>query len=154
MTRYLAIAVLFFFCGYLVQRSSGSQQSKPDDQPISLGNFSVSLRVKDLAKSREFYEKLGFQIRSGDKKRWVVMQNDTAVIGLFQGFIEKSGLTFNPGWDRNRKTLSAFMDIREIQKVLKSRGVEFATKADESSTGPASFTVTDPDGNPVLVDQF
>ena len=155
MTRNLVVAVLFFLGGYMVQQSNGvPPSSKAEDQAVSLGNFSVSLAVKDLAKSRDFYEKLGFHVRSGDKKKWVVMQNDFAIIGLFQGFIEKNSLTFNPGWDRSRKALPTFQDIREIQKVLKSRGLELATKADESTTGPASFSLTDPDGNPILIDQF
>jgi len=155
MTRNLVVAVLFFLGGYMVQQANGAPPSGKAEEPaISLGNFSISLAVKDLAKSRDFYEKLGFHVRSGDWKKWVVMVNDSAIIGLFQGFIEKNSLTFNPGWDRSRKTLPTFQDIREIQKALKSRGLELATKADESTTGPASFSLTDPDGNPILIDQF
>jgi catechol 2,3-dioxygenase-like lactoylglutathione lyase family enzyme len=150
MTRNLVVAVVFFLGGYLVQQANSS---KADDQAISLGNFSVSLVVKDIARSREFYEKLGFHVKSGDKKRWVVMQNDTASIGLFQGFFDKNSLTFNPGWDRTGKALPTFQDVREIQKTLKSRGLKLDKTADESTTGTAYFALTDPDGNPVLVDQ-
>jgi catechol 2,3-dioxygenase-like lactoylglutathione lyase family enzyme len=155
MTRNLVGALIFFFGGYLVQKSGGAPAgNKPGDAPLRLGNFCMSLTVKDIAKSREFYEKLGFHVRSGDQaKRWLVLQNETSTIGLFQGFFEKNSLTFNPGWDAARKTLPDFDDVREIQKTLKSRGVEFTTKADESTTGPASFSTTDPDGNPILVDQ-
>ena len=121
---------------------------------MRLGNFSVSLAVKDIAKSRAFYETLGFHVFGGDQsKKWLIMQNETATIGLFQGFFEKNILTFNPGWDRSGTTLPSFDDVREIQKALKSQGVELATKADEATTGPASLMVIDPDGNPVLIDQ-
>ncbi len=121
---------------------------------MQLGNFSVSLAVKDIAASRAFYEKLGFRPIGGDQaKNWLILQNETATIGLFQGMFDKNLLTFNPGWDRAANTLAKFDDVREIQKSLKGKGVKFATEADESSTGPASFTIVDPDGNPILVDQ-
>src|SRR5262249_34728562 len=120
---------------------------------VRLGNFSVSLAVKDLNASREFYEKLGFRVIGGNRRNWAIMQNETATIGLFQGMFEKNALTFNPGWDRNTKTLSEFDDVRAIQRTLKSRGLKIQTEADESSSGPASFALTDPDGNPILVDQ-
>jgi catechol 2,3-dioxygenase-like lactoylglutathione lyase family enzyme len=120
---------------------------------VRLGNFSVSLAVKDLKTSREFYEKLGFRVFTGNNRNWVILQNDTATIGLFQGMFDKNGLTFNPGWDRNSKTLPEFDDVRAIQRTLKSRGLKLQTEADESSNGPASFVLTDPDGNTILVDQ-
>ncbi len=121
---------------------------------MQLGNFSVSLSVKSLAASREFYEKLGFKAIGGDaSKGWLILQNDTATIGLFQGMFEKNTLTFNPGWDRSAKTLPKFEDVRDIQKALKERGVKFLAEADESTSGLASFVIVDPDGNPVLVDQ-
>jgi catechol 2,3-dioxygenase-like lactoylglutathione lyase family enzyme len=120
---------------------------------VRLGNFSVSLAVKDLKVSREFYEKLGFRVIGGNARNWAIMQNDTATIGLFQGMFEKNSLTFNPGWDRNTKTLTDFDDVRAIQRTLKGRGLKLQTEADESSTGPSSFALTDPDGNPILVDQ-
>ena len=120
---------------------------------VRLGNFSVSLTVKDLKASREFYEKLGFRVIGGISRNWVILQNETATIGLFQGMFDKNSLTFNPGWDRNSATLPEFDDVRAIQRTLKSRGVKLQTEADESSTGPASFVLADPDGNPILVDQ-
>ncbi|TFG51285.1 MAG: VOC family protein [Gemmatimonadales bacterium] len=122
---------------------------------MRLGKFSVSLAVKDIAKSREFYEKLGFKVTGGEQSQnWLVLQNETATIGLFQGMFSKNLLTFNPGWDRTNKTLPDFDDVRDIQKTLKSRGLAFKTEADEASTGPASMMVVDPDGNPILVDQY
>jgi catechol 2,3-dioxygenase-like lactoylglutathione lyase family enzyme len=120
---------------------------------VRLGNFSVSLAVKDLAASRAFYEKLGFHVIGGDAVRWAILQNDTSTIGLFQGMFEKNVLTFNPGWDRDAKTLPDYDDVRDIQRTLESRGFKLATRADESATGPASFTLIDPDGNPILIDQ-
>jgi catechol 2,3-dioxygenase-like lactoylglutathione lyase family enzyme len=121
---------------------------------MQLGNFSVSLAVKDIAASRSFYEKLGFTSFTGDaSQNWLIMKNGDAIIGLFQGMFEKNILTFNPGWDGNAQPLAAFTDVRELQRQLKAQGVQFATEADESGTGPASFVVVDPDGNPVLVDQ-
>jgi len=124
------------------------------DAQLRLGNFSVSLTVKDIAASRAFYEKLGFKVCGGDQaKKWLVLQNETANIGLFQGMFDKNALTFNPGWDRTKATLPEFDDVREIQRTLLSKGLTLGTKADESSTGPASLTLTDPDGNPILIDQ-
>ncbi len=121
---------------------------------MRLGNFSVSLTVKDLAASRAFYEKLGFQVRGGDPaQNWLILQNETSVIGLFQGMFPKNMLTYNPGWDRDKQTLSDFDDVREIQRVLESRGLKLEAKADESTSGPAYVTLTDPDGNPILIDQ-
>ncbi|MBK8270364.1 MAG: VOC family protein [Planctomycetes bacterium] len=121
---------------------------------MELGNFSISLAVKDIAKSREFYEKLGFHVRGGNQaQKWLVMQNETATIGLFQGMFEKNSLTFNPGWDRDKNTLEHFKDVRDIQKALKKKGLALTTSADESSTGPAYCTLEDPDGNPILIDQ-
>jgi catechol 2,3-dioxygenase-like lactoylglutathione lyase family enzyme len=153
--RSLVWALIFFISGYLVHPSSGAPTDKSDDPPpIRLGNFSVSLAVKDIAKSLEFYEKLGFHVWGGDQaKNWLIMQNDTSTIGLFQGFFEKNTLTFNPGWDRSGNTLPSFDDVREIQKALESHGLVLATKVDVSSTGPGSIMVMDPDGNPILVDQ-
>jgi catechol 2,3-dioxygenase-like lactoylglutathione lyase family enzyme len=123
------------------------------EEAMELGNFSVSLAVKDLAASRAFYEKLGFKMVMGDGKRWGIMQNSTATIGLFQGMFEKNVLTFNPGWDRSAQPLANFRDVREIQQALVAKGITPTLKADENSTGPASFMVTDPDGNQVLLDQ-
>ena len=121
---------------------------------MRLGNFSVSLAVQDLPRSRAFYEKLGFRAVFGDAAHnWLILQNDTCTIGLFQGMFEKNTLTFNPGWDRVCNALADFDDVRDIQKSLKSQGLPLLTQADESSTGPASFVLLDPDGNPILVDQ-
>ncbi|MGH7244872.1 MAG: VOC family protein [Phycisphaerales bacterium] len=121
---------------------------------MNLGNFSVSLSVKDIAASRAFYEKLGFKQFAGDQaKNWLIMQNETSTIGLFQGVFEKNSLTFNPGWDRVGATLPAFTDVRDIQKELKAKGLTLTVAADEASTGPAFLMLTDPDGNPVLLDQ-
>jgi catechol 2,3-dioxygenase-like lactoylglutathione lyase family enzyme len=128
--------------------------SPKGDAPLRLGNFSVSLAVKDIAASRAFYEKLGFKQLGGDQaKNWLILQNETATIGLFQGMFEKNVLTFNPGWDRSAATLPDFDDVREIQRTLKGRGLTLTTSADEASTGPASLTLVDPDGNLILFDQ-
>jgi lactoylglutathione lyase len=121
---------------------------------MELGAFSVSLTVKDIQASKDFYEKLGFEFFGGDiSQNWLIMKNGSSVIGLFQGMFDKNMLTFNPGWDSNAQELASFTDIREIQHQLKEQGVEFASEADESTTGPASFMILDPDGNPILVDQ-
>jgi catechol 2,3-dioxygenase-like lactoylglutathione lyase family enzyme len=121
---------------------------------MRLGNFSVSLAVKDIAASREFYEKLGFKQVAGDQSNnWVVLQNETTKIGLFQGMFDKNMLTFNPGWDSNTNTLPNFDDVRDLQKILKARGLTPNPAADESTTGPAYLMLTDPDGNPILIDQ-
>jgi catechol 2,3-dioxygenase-like lactoylglutathione lyase family enzyme len=120
---------------------------------MRLGNFSVSLAVKDLAASRAFYEKLGFRVTGGNGKNFSILQNETSTIGLFQGMFDKNILTFNPGWDRACATLPDYDDVRDIQRTLTSRGLKLATKADESTTGPASLMLLDPDGNPILVDQ-
>ncbi|HEX6135394.1 MAG TPA: VOC family protein [Longimicrobiales bacterium] len=121
---------------------------------MELGAFSISLAVKDLAASRQFYEKFGFTVFAGDAtQNYLMLKNGDHVIGLFQGMFERNILTFNPGWDSNAKRLSSFVDVREIQREVKSRGVTLVTEADESTTGPASFIAVDPDGNPILVDQ-
>ncbi len=121
---------------------------------MRLGNFSVSLAVKDIGASRAFYEKLGFRVMGGDQSQnWLIMQNDQATIGLFQGMFEKNLLTFNPGWDRNAATLADFEDVREVQRRLKAQGLTLTSEADEGTSGPASITLIDPDGNPILVDQ-
>ena len=117
-------------------------------------SFSVSLAVKDIEASKLFYEKLGFEVFGGDQSQnWLIMKNGGCVIGLFQGMFDKNILTFNPGWDSNAQNLEDFTDVRDLQRQLKDRGLKFLSEADESSTGPASFMITDPDGNPILVDQ-
>ncbi len=121
---------------------------------LNLGAFSVSLAVKDLEASRSFYEKLGFKIFAGDSSQnWLILKNGDHALGLFQGMFEKNILTFNPGWDCNAQKLDVFTDVRDLQRQLKAQAVTFQTEADEASTGPASFMIVDPDGNPILVDQ-
>lgn len=121
---------------------------------MELGAFSVSLTVKDIAASRAFYAKLGFEVAGGDEaQNWLILRNGASVIGLFQGMFERNVLTFNPGWDSDASELESFTDVRELQQELKAAGVELSTEADESTTGPASFALIDPDGNPILVDQ-
>jgi len=121
---------------------------------MKLGAFSVSLAVKDIAASRAFYEKFGFEVFAGDAaKNRLILKNGDHVIGLFQGMFEKNILTFNPGWDSNAQKLPTFTDVRELQRQLKAQGVQLVNEADERTTGPASFVAVDPDGNPILVDQ-
>ncbi|WP_169088736.1 VOC family protein [Paenibacillus sp. PL91] len=121
---------------------------------MKLGAFSVSLSVKDIYKSKLFYENLGFQVFGGDiTQNWLIMKNESCIIGLFQGMFEKNILTFNPGWNENAESLNSFTDIRDIQKQLKAKGIKILSEADETSEGPASFTIEDPDGNPILIDQ-
>lgn len=121
---------------------------------MRLGNFSVSLAVKDIAVSRAFYETLGFRSIFGDQQHnWLILQNETATIGLFQGMFDKNVLTFNPGWDRSGNALAEFDDVRDIQRALRGAGLTPAPEADEATTGPASLMVIDPDGNPILIDQ-
>lgn len=121
---------------------------------MQLGNFSVSLSVKDLADSKSFYGKLGFTPVGGDDDQgWAILRNGDCIIGLFQGMFDKNTLTFNPGWNADCETLAEFTDVRQLQKSLKEQDVAFASEADEESSGPASFMIIDPDGNPILVDQ-
>lgn len=121
---------------------------------MELGAFSVSLAVQDIAASQAFYEKLGFQVFHGDiTQNWLIMKNGDAVVGLFQGMFDRNILTFNPGWDSNAQTLHSFTDVRDIQRQLKNLDVVFVSEADESTSGPASLLVVDPDGNPILIDQ-
>ncbi|GGK86949.1 VOC family protein [Rufibacter glacialis] len=121
---------------------------------MKLGAFSVSLSVKDINASKEFYENLGFTAFAGDIKRnYLIMKNGNALIGLFQGMFEGNMLSFNPGWDENGQNLEEFDDIREIQKQLKNKGLSLTTEADENTSGPASLMLTDPDGNVILLDQ-
>ena len=121
---------------------------------MELGTFSISLAVKDIEASRKFYQKLGFKTFGGNAaQNWLILKNGDHVIGLFQGMFEKNILTFNPGWDSNAQKLASFTDVRDLQRKLKAEGVQFQQQADETSTGPASFVVVDPDGNPILVDQ-
>jgi catechol 2,3-dioxygenase-like lactoylglutathione lyase family enzyme len=121
---------------------------------MNLGAFSVSLAVKDLQVSKIFYENLGFEVVGGETEQgWLILRNSTHTLGLFQGMFEGNILTFNPGWDAHGKPLQDFTDVRQLQAQLKAQGVTLKTEADESTAGPASFTVVDPDGNAILVDQ-
>ena len=121
---------------------------------MELGAFSVSLSVKDLKVSKEFYENLGFSIFAGKmESNYLIMKNGDTIIGLFQGMFENNILTFNPGWDANAKELDSYVDVREIQNELKQKGVPLVREADESTSGPASIVFMDPDGNTILIDQ-
>ncbi|MGB4447064.1 MAG: VOC family protein [Cloacibacterium sp.] len=121
---------------------------------MELGAFSISLKVKDIKKSVEFYEKLGFTYKGGNiDQNWIVLKNGNTVIGLFQGFIEENTLTFNPGWDQQAQNLPEFTDVREIQKKLKAKDVKLDREADEKTSGPEYIILKDPDGNPILIDQ-
>ncbi|QUG42789.1 VOC family protein [Psychrobacillus sp. INOP01] len=121
---------------------------------MKLGAFSVSLNVKDINASKDFYEKLGFQSFGGEiNQNWLIMKNGDTIIGLFQGMFEKNILTFNPGWNSNAENLESFTDVRELQKQLKQSGIKLQTEADETTEGPAHFTLEDPDGNQILIDQ-
>lgn len=121
---------------------------------MKLGAFSVSLTVKDLEVSKTFYENLGFTVYAGEMERnYLIMKNGNAIVGLFQGMFDKNILTFNPGWDENANTLDEYDDIRTIQERLKQSGIKLDKEADESTSGPASVMLTDPDGNPILLDQ-
>lgn len=121
---------------------------------MKLGAFSISLSVKDIYKSKSFYENLGFQVLGGDiAQNWLIMKNESCVIGLFQGMFENNIMTFNPGWNEHAENLETFTDVRELQKQLKEKGIKIQSEADESTEGPAFFTIEDPDGNPILVDQ-
>src|SRR6056297_2144875 len=121
---------------------------------MNLGAFSISLTVKDLQISKDFYKKLGFNIFGGNEEHgYLIIKNGETIIGLFQGMFEKNILTFNPGWDTDARELDSYTDVRELQKELRSKGIEFSQEADEETVGPAHFVIEDPDGNPILVDQ-
>lgn len=121
---------------------------------MELGFFSLSLAVKDIEVSKNFYSKLGFEIIGGDQSQnWLILRNGDHVIGLFQGMFEKNMLTFNPGWNVDSQKLESFTDVRDLQKALKAAGIELTAETDESATGPAHISLVDPDGNPILIDQ-
>jgi len=121
---------------------------------MNLGAFSLSLTVKNIKVSREFYEKLGFKKVGGDiSQNWLILKNDDCIIGLFQGLFKKNILTFNPGWDKNSKKLDSFIDIRILQREFKEQGLNIENEIEENTAGPASFVLNDPDGNPILFDQ-
>ena len=121
---------------------------------MKLGAFSMSLSVKDLNVSKQFYENLGFAVFAGGmEQKYLIMKNENALVGLFQGMFEGNILTFNPGWDENADNIDQFDDVRKIQRILKDKNIQLATEADEKTDGPASIMLTDPDGNLILIDQ-
>lgn len=167
ITLLILVITATFFCGffsktiitnlpdYSFDKNMTDNNGKlNEDVNMKLGAFSISLSVKDLNVSKVFYENLGFMVLAGSKEnKYLIMKNENALIGLFQGMFEGNILTFNPGWDENAKNIETFDDVREIQKQLKKNNIKFTTEADENTSGPASFMVTDPDGNVILVDQ-
>ena len=121
---------------------------------MNLRTFSISLAIKEIKASREFYEKFGFKVFGGDASRnWLILKNGDHTIGIFQGMFERNMLTFNPGWDGNARKIERFTDVRDLQRELKAQGVKLTCEADEGTAGPAGFVAVDPDGNPILVDQ-
>ncbi|MCG2792274.1 MAG: VOC family protein [Weeksellaceae bacterium] len=147
MKKSISFFILLFSLPLFSQNASKSPQ-------LPLGAFSVSLNVKDLQKSKEFYEKLGFSQMGGDlKQNYLIMKNGTTIIGIFKGYFEGNILTFNPGWDENAKEVNPFTDVRDIQKKLKTDQINLSKEADEKTKGPAYIEFTDPDGNKILIDQ-
>ena len=145
--------ILFSFL--LISQLVFAQENNTSNQKnMELGAFSISLKVKDIKKSVEFYEKLGFTYKAGNiDQNWIVLKNGSSVIGLFQGYIEENTLTFNPGWDQSASEVNPFTDVREIQKKLKEKGVKVDREANETTKGPEYIVLTDPDGNSILIDQ-
>ena len=148
--RLAGALALIAIVGTTTARSTQAKEKKT----MELGNFSVSLTVKDIKVSKAFYEKLDFKEVAGKlEENWIVLQNGNARIGLFQGMLDKNIMTFNPGWTKDKETLKDFQDVRELQRTLKARGITMTTEADETTEGPAYFMVADPDGNTLLFDQ-
>ena len=151
LTRRVARFLAFIL---IVGASGAASAQVGETKTMDLGNFSVSLNVRDIKASKAFYEKLDFKVVAGKlEQNWIVLQNGNARIGLFQGMFDKNILTFNPGWTKDKETMKDFQDVRELQRTLKVRGMTMTTLADETTTGPAHFTVADPDGNTLLFDQ-
>lgn len=145
--------ILFSFL-LLSQLAFAQENNISNQKNMELGAFSISLKVKDIKKSVEFYEKLGFTYKAGNiDQNWIVLKNGSTVIGLFQGYIEANTLTFNPGWDQSASEVNPFTDVREIQKKLKEKGVKVDREANETTKGPEYIVLTDPDGNSILIDQ-
>ena len=148
LTTILVVALVAVAMSY---DTSAEQETK---QAMKLGNFSISLAVKDINKSKAFYEKLGFKEVGGKiEQNWIILQNERCTIGLFQGMFPNNIMTFNPGWNHKKETLKDFMDVRKIQEQLEKSGIKLTTKADPATTGPASLVIADPDGNTILIDQ-
>lgn len=144
------------FCEKSNDKKTENQENliAKNTENMKLGAFSVSLNVKDIKASKQFYENLGFSVLAGDlEKNYLILKNGQSIIGIFQGMFENNILTFNPGWDENGKNTDPFDDVREIQKQLKNKGIKIDTEADEKTSGPASIMLTDPDGNVILFDQ-
>ncbi len=155
MNKIAIVIGLSLFTGVnaLIANSNSTQSSK-DKESMKLGNFSMSLAVKDVDVSKAFYEKLGFKVITGSKKQGMyILQNDASTIGVFEGHVEKNTLTYNPGWARDCSTLPEYDDVRDIQSQLKAAGIKITKTTDESATGPAHIVIMDPDGNPILIDQ-
>jgi len=149
----MALFSLGFFVRAIPTRAMHQTETDPSAK-MKLGAFSISLSVKDLQASKQFYEHLGFTVFGGSmEQHYLIMKNENALIGLFQGMFEGHMLTFNPGWDENATNIAAFDDVRTIQQHLKAQGIALTSEADATTTGPASLIVTDPDGNIVLIDQ-
>jgi len=151
----VALAVALAACGSVDVSHAKPVPEPESERTMELGAFSISLAVKDIAASRAFYRKLGFEPVFGDEtQNWLILRNGTTTIGLFQGMFENNIMTFNPGWNHEGKNLAGdFTDVREIQRRLEAEGIDLQTRADESTTGPASVVLTDPDGNAILIDQ-
>lgn len=161
-TTLITGVLLAFSLGFYANTFNQNHQLRRNEQAISnatkksikLGAFSISLNVKDLKTSKEFYEKLGFtQLGGAMEKNYVIMKNGNALVGLFQGMFEGNLLTFNPGWDENAKNTSKYDDVRAIQKHLKENNIKLSVEADEKTTGPGYIMLSDPDGNVILIDQ-
>lgn len=151
------IAATFFF-GFafktIITKQPNNNSKVKNENTMKLGAFSVSLNVKDINASKQFYENLGFTVLAGGmEKKYFIMKNGNSLVGLFHGMFQGNILTFNPGWDENAKNIENFDDVREIQRQLKSKGIKLTTEADEKTSGPAGITTMDPDGNVILIDQ-
>jgi len=155
MKNIIPFVIAVVCLSYATVVAQTSKRAELQAQPaMDLGNFSVSLAVKDIAASRKFYETLGFEVRAGDQSQnWLVLRNGDAIVGIFQGMFDKNIMTFNPGWSKDAERLDEFTDVRQIQQHLKRNGIELTTEADETTKGPASVTLVDPDGNMILLDQ-
>jgi len=161
ITLGFGIALLLGF--YPIDNSSEQNQNNlmtvnkiitKNEENMKLGAFSISLSVKDIKASKQFYENLGFTVLGGDiEKKYLIMKNENSLIGLFEGMFENNILTFNPGWDENGNNIESFDDIRKIQSQIKDKGIKIDNEIDPKSSGPASLTITDPDGNMILFDQ-
>jgi catechol 2,3-dioxygenase-like lactoylglutathione lyase family enzyme len=155
-TTFVILGLAASFCFGFFNRTNVPDNSTKikKEENMTLGAFSVSLSVNDIKTSKQFYENLGFRVFAGSmEKNYLIMKNENALIGLFQGMFEGNILTFNPGWDENANNIEKFDDVREIQRHLKGKGIKLTSEADEKTSGPASIMVTDPDGNVVLIDQ-